>query len=233
MAYNYPAGVLGSFTAIRGETAKGANTKTRVADAMRDAYQSSIPIVLGVSEAFALANSGQEDDFYTIALNEWIPGSGYGGGLFDRVEKGTLANDGHSTIVGINYAWVRRPESSRESASASSTLLVNGANNRVTVPVTTITHITGPTATVTVNGMARAPHGTYRLFELAYNYDTTVSHNSASAAAGEKIVTPPGAALTLYAPGANGYNALAMRYDAAALSGAGAWRVVGYISGTP
>lgn len=231
MAYNYPAGVLESFTTIREETAKGANTKARVADAMRDAYQSSIPIVLGVSEAFAIALTNLGDDHYALYLNEWIPGSGYGGGIFDRVEKGTLANDGHSTIVGSNYAWVRRPESSRESASASSTLLVNGANNSVTVPVTSIVQVTGPTGTVTINGLKKGPHGTCRMFELAYNYDTVVEYNSSSAAAGEKILTPSGADLTLYAPGANGYNTVTMRYDATALSGAGAWRVIGYIGG--
>lgn len=117
-------------------------------------------------------------------------------------------------------------------AIASSTLLVNGANNAVEYLDRADVHVTGPTASVIINGVENAAHGTELMLKLNYDFDTVVNHASTSAAVGQRICTPSGGALTLYAPGPSpAYNVLAIKYDTSLLGGDGGWWVTGYITG--
>lgn len=87
--------------------------------------------------------------------------------------------------------------------------LANGANNNIAPGYATYVRISGPTAAFSTTGFANGERGRLLLVRNTAAFDWTISNESASSSAANRIITNAGADVTL-----TGVSAAVFLYDA-------------------
>jgi hypothetical protein len=89
-----------------------------------------------------------------------------------------------------------RGYTSRLVGGASTISLSNGDNNDVALPNATIVHISGPTASFAITGLAGGEAGRVVILVNSTSSPMTIRHQSTASAAPNRIITPSGGDLT-------------------------------------